>query len=234
MAAPRWPMTMAELLPPTPTSAASPATAASGSSSSLWAMATPAPWTCAAGRSKSEPTRASAFPSETRLTLSGNAAWQTVPTGTILTFTDKTTAQGGQDSGFALRDRRGTVGDVWSNIWMGDSTYLTYSDPAANGYSVSAGVVSGILIDHNATQFRVKNSAGQIVFGPAGEGVAPLRGTNSKEIFELEGHPTPSISPLVASTLRASAMTTEHRIRRSGFPTTGWMEPRPSPSDSMS
>jgi uncharacterized cupredoxin-like copper-binding protein len=142
----------------------------------------------------------SGFVARNTLVLSNSASWQTVPVGTILTFTDKTTAQGGQDSKFAIRDRRGSVGDVWTNIWMGDTTFLTYTSLAVNGYTVNAGVVSGILIDQNATQFRVKNSTGAIVSGPVGEGVAPRSGTNSKEVFELEGHPTPSASPLRAST----------------------------------
>ena len=133
------------------------------------------------------------------LVLSNHANWQTVPSGTILTFIDRTTAQGGLDSGFALRDRSTVEGDIWTNIWMGDPTYITYTSLAVNGYTSGGGVVSGIVIDNNATQFRLKNSAGQIVFGPVGEGVAPLSGTNSKEVFELEAHPTAAISPIVAA-----------------------------------
>ena len=139
------------------------------------------------------------FYARNKLVLSNNTKWQTVPTGTILTFTDKTTAQGGCNTGFALRDRSTTLGDIWTNIWMGDATYLTYTSLSINGYSLSGGVVSGVTIDNNSTQFRVKNSAGAIVFGPVGEGVAPLAGTNSKEVFELEGHPTASVSPDIAS-----------------------------------
>jgi hypothetical protein len=141
----------------------------------------------------------SGFIARNTLALSTHANWQSVPSGTILTFIDRNTAQGGLNSGFALRDRRSTVGDVWTNIWMGDTTYLTYSGVAQNGYNFASGVVSGIIIDNNATQFRVKNSLGQIVYGPAGEGIAPPSGTNSKEVFELEGHPTPSVSPTDAS-----------------------------------
>ncbi len=134
------------------------------------------------------------------LVLSNHADWQAVPSGSILTFIDKNTAQGGKDSGFALRDNRTTTGDLWTNIWMGDSAHLTYSNPVANGYTLSGGTVSGVLIDHNNTQFRVKDPTGRVIFGPVGEGVASRSGTNSKEIFELEAHPTPSVSPVVAST----------------------------------
>jgi hypothetical protein len=142
----------------------------------------------------------SGFIARNKIVLSNHANWQTVPTGTILTFIDRNTAQGGLNSGFALRDRSPTVGDIWTNIWMGDTTYLTYTSLAVNGYNLISGIVSGIVIDNDATQFRVKNNSGAMVFGPAGEGVAPPTGTNSKEVFELEAHPVPTISPLVAST----------------------------------
>ncbi|MES2657250.1 MAG: choice-of-anchor D domain-containing protein [Verrucomicrobiota bacterium] len=157
------------------------------------------------------------------LTLSNHANWQSVLPGTILTFIDRTTAQGGLDSGFALRDRSATVGDIWTNIWMGDSTYLTYTSLAYNGYTSGGGVVSGIQIDNDATQFRVKNSLGQIVFGPVGEGVAPRSGTNSKEVFELEGHPTPAVSPLAVATESTRGYDDGASESTFGFPNT-WLE----------
>jgi Lamin Tail Domain/Abnormal spindle-like microcephaly-assoc'd, ASPM-SPD-2-Hydin len=125
------------------------------------------------------------------LLLSNHPNWQAVPSGTILTFIDRNTAQGGKDSGFGLRDNRATTGDIWTNIWMGDTAYLSYT---------LSSTASGILIDNNNTQFRVKDPMGQVIFGPAGEGIASRSGTNSKEIFELEAHPTPSVSPAFAST----------------------------------
>ncbi|MEO5915885.1 MAG: choice-of-anchor D domain-containing protein [Luteolibacter sp.] len=142
----------------------------------------------------------SGFTVRNTVVFSNNTAWQAVAPGTILTMIDRTTAQGGLDTGFALRDRSATVGDIWTNVWMGDPTYITYTSLEVNGYTSGAGVVSGIVIDNNATQFRVRNNLGQIVFGPVGEGVAPRNGTSSKEIFELKGHPTPAVSPVVAAT----------------------------------
>ncbi len=129
------------------------------------------------------------------LVLSNHANWETIPAGTILTFIDRTTAQGGLDSGFAIRDRRDTVGDVWTNIWMGDTTHLSHTGFVTNGYTITGGVVGGILIDNNATQFRVKNAAGAVIYGPAGEGVAPVSGTNSREVLELKAHPTAAVTP---------------------------------------
>lgn len=142
----------------------------------------------------------SGFSALNTLVFSQHPDWQNVPSGTILTLIDRNTAQGGLNSGFAIRNHRSTLGDTWTNIWMGDPSYLTYSSFAVNGYSLVGGVVSGIEIDNNGTQFRIKNGAGNIVFGPVGEGVAPVTGISNEEVFELENHPSPSISPIVGTT----------------------------------
>lgn len=141
----------------------------------------------------------SGFVAQNTLVVSNHPNWQSLPTGTLLTFTANNTSQGGLDSGFALRDRRSTEGDSWTNVWMGDPTFLTYTNSTVNGFILSGGVVSGISIDNSGTQFRVLDAANRIVCGPVGEGVAPLSGTNSREVFELENHPSPAISPIVAS-----------------------------------
>ena len=76
---------------------------------------------------------------------------------------------------------------------------MVYTSFAVNGYSVVGGVVAGIDIDNSGTQFRILNSAGEVVYGPVGEGVAPLSGTTSEEVFELENDPTPAVSPIIAT-----------------------------------
>lgn len=141
-----------------------------------------------------------AFTPVSTLVLSQDPAWTAVPAGTLLTFIERNTAQGGLDTGIARRNRRATLGDSWTNIWIGDPVYLTYTDAATHGYTVSGGVVSGIGIDSSFTQFRIRDAAGRIVFGPAGEGVAPLSGLSDTEVFELEGHASPAIRPDSLST----------------------------------
>lgn len=138
----------------------------------------------------------SGFVKSNTLVFSNDAAWQSVPTGTLLTLITRDTAHGGLDSDFARRDDRSTNGDTWTNIWMGDPTYLTYTSLAVNGYNIFGTVVSGITIDNSGTQFLVRNSAGEAVFGPAGEGVWPPSGISDTEVFALRGDPTPAISPL--------------------------------------
>ncbi|NBS07620.1 MAG: hypothetical protein EBS69_09640, partial [Verrucomicrobia bacterium] len=58
-----------------------------------------------------------------------------------------------------------------------------------------SGVVSGINIDDTETQFRVLNDAGYPVFGPAGEGIAPVSKISNTDVLELEGNPTTAVLP---------------------------------------
>lgn len=141
------------------------------------------------------------FTTSAMLRLSNHAYWAAVPAGTILTFIERNTAQGGLDTGIVLRDRRATLGDTWTNIWIGDATYLTYTDALTNGYTVVDGVVSGVAVDDLGTRLRIKDAAGRIVFGAAGEGVSPLSGVNQNEVFELQADPAPSVSPLATAYL---------------------------------
>lgn len=158
-----------------------------------------------------------------RLILSSHTDWQAVPSGTILTFIDRNTAQGGLDTGFAIRDNSATTGDIWSNVWIGDTTHVNASVGPLAGYTVSGGVVNGIVIDNNNTQFQVKNALGQIVYGPAGEGVAPVSGLNDKEIFELEGHPNILVSPTDAASATTYGYDDSASGSTFGYPNT-WTE----------
>jgi hypothetical protein len=141
----------------------------------------------------------SGFTAANTLQLSQHTSWSSVPTGTLLTFIEKNSSQGGRDSQFGIRDNRNSSGDTWSNVWIGDSSLLTYTDFSTNGYFISLGIVSGISIDNLGTQFRVLDASNRVVYGPVGEGVAPVSGTSSTEVLELENHPTPTISPIVSS-----------------------------------
>jgi len=135
------------------------------------------------------------------LKLSQDAYWAAVPAGTILTFIDRNTANGGLDTEINRRNRLASAGDAWTNVWIGDPVLLDFTSPAANGYTPGAGTVEGIRVDNNDTQFILKNALGQAVFGPVGEGIAPISGVSSTEVFELEDHPSPAISPLAEATL---------------------------------
>jgi len=128
------------------------------------------------------------------LTLTQDTAWQTVRAGTILTFIDANTAGGGLNSEINRRDRSTTLGDSWTNIWMGDTQYVSVT-----GGTIDGNVVTGIRINNDDTQFLIKDADGNIVFGPVGEGIAPDSGIGSDEIFELEGDPSPSVAAFITS-----------------------------------
>jgi hypothetical protein len=145
------------------------------------------------------------FVPQDTLVLSQDSYWAAVPTGTILTFTEKTTAEGGLDTWIHKVNRRGQVGGstpgaggyVWSNIHIQDAIYL---DQAAST------IGEGIGVGGNNTQFRIlkprPGSPGDydIVAGPTGEGIQPLSGISSTEVLELEADPTPAISPYLDET----------------------------------
>jgi hypothetical protein len=99
------------------------------------------------------------------------------------------------DTNLAAANNSSTTGWRWANVWIGDSALITYTDLSTNGYSLTSGVVSGINIDDSETQFRVLNSSGYAVFGPCGEGIAPLNKISNTDVLELEGHPTATVLP---------------------------------------
>ena len=125
-----------------------------------------------------------------------------MPTGTILTFTEKTTAEGGLDTwinkvsrlGQAGGSTPGSGGYLWSNVNIFDAIYI---DQAAST------IGNGIGVSSNNTQIRIlkprPNANGQfdLVAGPAGEGIQPLSGVNDTEVLELEADPLPSVSPYI-------------------------------------
>ena len=139
------------------------------------------------------------FAAEETIVLSQDSRWAAVPTGTILTFTEKRTAEGGLDTAWESLDNLATNGWIWSNIWIGDSALIDYTDEATNGYEIDAGSgeVSGVAVSNDDTWFVIRDAFGDPVFGPAGEGIAPISGVGSTEVFELEADPLPGVSPLV-------------------------------------
>jgi hypothetical protein len=131
------------------------------------------------------------------LVLSDDSTWSAVENGTILTFIEDNSANGGLDTSVKQVDNRTSEGWIWTNVWLGDTDLLDYTDEATNGYDLSASPdVSGLGIDELDTQFRILDASGQIVFGPAGEGVAPVSGVSANDVFELENHPSLDITPL--------------------------------------
>jgi hypothetical protein len=134
---------------------------------------------------------------QSTLVLSDDSTWAAVENGTILTFIEDNSANGGLDTSVKHVDKLASEGWIWTNVWLGDTTLLDYSDAATNGYDLSAlPDVSGFGIDASDTQFRILDATNQVVFGVVGEGIAPLSGVSANEVFELENHPSLDITPL--------------------------------------
>lgn len=135
-----------------------------------------------------------AFSADDTIVLSQDAYWAAVPAGTILTFTEKNSADGGLDTWINKVNRLGQSGGTaigsgacaWSNIHIADPVYID------QGLSSFGG---GLGVGSNNTQFRILKPGGQVVAGPVGEGIQPTGGIGSTEVLELEVNPTPLVSP---------------------------------------
>lgn len=142
----------------------------------------------------------SKFVADEIIVLSQDPYWEAVPNGTILTITEKTSAEGGLDTWIHKVNRLGQAGGsglndggyAWSNIHYLDPVYIDQTVSTFGG---------GLGISSNNTQIRIlkprSGAAGQfdLVTGPVGEGVQPLAGINNTEVLELEADPLPTVSP---------------------------------------
>jgi spore coat protein CotH len=103
------------------------------------------------------------------LQLTQEALWSDLRAGTIITIAEDIEEDVGYDP---------AAGDWWIAVRGGP-----------NG---SGSYVSAIDFDtsNNETNIEIRTAAGVLVFGPAGEGVSPREGVNSREVFALESDPS--------------------------------------------
>lgn len=152
--------------------------------------------------------------------LSQDTRWSAVPTGTILTFIEDKTSRGGLDTAWNAASFKAKAGWSWSNIWIGDTDLVEYTDLATNGYTLNpgAGTVSGIAISNTNTQFRIRDAGGIIVFGRAGEGILPRTGIGGGEVWGVGENPSPNLNPatgLIADSI-FSSFGAPNRVRVTG------------------
>ncbi len=108
------------------------------------------------------------------LTLTSHAIWSDLRSGTIITVAEDVPSDISYDP---------AGGDWWINVQAnnnGDGLYIEKSS-----FPVSS----------SNWQLRIRNVALQVVFGPAGEGVAPEAKVGGTEVFRLEAAPDSSITP---------------------------------------
>ncbi|MGE5293366.1 MAG: hypothetical protein ACM3VT_00920 [Solirubrobacterales bacterium] len=107
------------------------------------------------------------------LALTSNPIWQDLRAGTIITVSEDVPSDVSYDP---------NAGDWWINVQAnnnGDGLYIEKSS-----FPVSA----------NNWRLRIRNVAGQVVFGPAGEGISPASGISGTEVFRLEDSPSATVT----------------------------------------
>lgn len=107
------------------------------------------------------------------LVLTANPIWQDLRAGTIITVSEDVPSDVSYNP---------AAGDWWINVQAnnnGDGLYIEKSN-----FPVSA----------NNWQLRIRNKAGEVVFGPAGEGISPTSGVSGTEMFRLETNPDAAVT----------------------------------------
>ncbi len=111
-----------------------------------------------------------------QLSLTTHDIWANLRSGTILTVSEE------------LRNNadeyQPVLGHWWLNVKAADDTDGTYI------------TASNIRVNNSNWQLTIRNPAGIIAFGPAGEGVSPSGGVGNQEVCKLEEDPSPAITPL--------------------------------------
>ncbi len=86
--------------------------------------------------------------------------------------------------------RAGTILTVAKSL-PSDMSYF----PPAGDWWIHFQAPNLIEVSNDNWQLTIKNASAQVVFGPAGEGVSPLSGIGSDEVFKLEQDPSPFVTP---------------------------------------
>jgi hypothetical protein len=107
------------------------------------------------------------------LDLTNHPIWSDLRSGTIITVAEDVPSDISYNP---------AAGDWWINVQARDD---------ADGLYIEA---SSFKVTNNDWQLKIRNAAGTAVFGPAGEGVSPLSGISSTNVFKLKGDPSASIT----------------------------------------
>lgn len=108
------------------------------------------------------------------LDLMDVSIWSDLRSGTIITVAEDVPT----DVSY-----RPEAGDWWINVQANDD---------ADGVFIEA---SAFPVSNNNWQLLIRDDAGTVVFGPAGEGVSPPGGVSATEVFRLEGDPSATVTP---------------------------------------
>ncbi|MBN1513305.1 MAG: CotH kinase family protein [Phycisphaerae bacterium] len=123
------------------------------------------------------------------LTLTDDVLWSDLRAGTIITFIEKCGAEGGWDADASYDPG---AGDWWIHIntrceGVPQETYVTTTT------NVPGDGPGNFSVGNDNWQLTILDAQARVVFGPAGEGIEPLSGIGSDEVFRLEEDPGPYI-----------------------------------------
>lgn len=107
------------------------------------------------------------------LVLTAHPIWKDLRAGTIITVAENVPSDISYDP---------NAGDWWINVQAHDD---------ADGLYIEA---SSFPVSSSNWQLRIRNVAGQVVFGPAGEGISPISGISGTEVFRLEDNPSATVT----------------------------------------
>ena len=129
-----------------------------------------------------------------KLTYAG--VWADLRSGTILTVSE--------DLPNNVDEYCPELGSWWINVRASPLAAGTYVTVTCIQPSCSPALVNWKVSNKN-WQLTIKNAAGQVVFGPAGEGINPASGVGSTEVLKLEANPGATITPLSPYTAGSSS-----------------------------
>jgi hypothetical protein len=111
----------------------------------------------------------------TTLLFDNDPLWSNLRGGTLITVSEELASDVSYDP---------AAGDWWINVQSGsggDGIYISAQD---------------FTVSNRNSQITIKDDGGDVVFGPVGEGIHPLAGIGSDEVFKLEEDPSPFTTPL--------------------------------------
>ena len=108
------------------------------------------------------------------LDVTNHPIWSDLRAGTIVTVAEDVASDVSYNP---------AAGDWWINVQANDD---------ADGLYIEA---SNFRVSSSDWQLAIRNAAGTVVFGRAGEGISPASGVSGTEVFRLEDDPSASITP---------------------------------------
>ncbi|MFH1110605.1 MAG: IPTL-CTERM sorting domain-containing protein [Planctomycetota bacterium] len=120
------------------------------------------------------------------LKLTTAALWSDIRRGTIITISE--------DAANNVGDYHPELGQWWINVRASPLTAGTYITVACVAPACAPAAANWKVSNRN-WQLTIRNSAGTIHFGPAGEGIQPLSGVGGNEVLKLQVDPSNSITP---------------------------------------